>query len=45
MISFIEGKIEYGTDKCVVVDVNGIGYKIYISVNVFKNLPEIGNKI
>ncbi|MFH1129354.1 MAG: Holliday junction branch migration protein RuvA [Patescibacteria group bacterium] len=45
MIGFIEGKIEYSTDKCVVVDVNGVGYKIYISTSVFKNLPEIGNKV
>lgn len=45
MIGFIEGKIEYATDKCVVVDVNGVGYKIYISTGVFKNLPEIGNKV
>jgi len=45
MIGFIEGKIEYSTDKCVVVDVNGVGYKVYISTGVFKNLPETGNKV
>ena len=45
MIGFIEGKIEYNTDKYVLVDVNGIGYKIYISTSVFKDLPEIGNKV
>jgi len=45
MIGFIEGKIEYATDKYVLVDVNGVGYKIYISTNVFKNLPEIGSKV
>jgi Holliday junction DNA helicase RuvA len=45
MIGFIEGKIEYSTDKYVLVDVSGIGYKIYISINTFKNLPEAGNKV
>ena len=45
MIGFIEGKIEYYTDKYVLVDVNGVGYKIYISVNIFKKLPKIGEKI
>jgi holliday junction DNA helicase RuvA len=45
MIGFIEGKIEYNTDKYVVVDVNGVGYKVYISSAVFKNLPEAGNKV
>ena len=45
MIGSIEGKIEYSTDKYVLVGVDGIGYKIYISVNTFKNLPEKGSKI
>lgn len=45
MIGFIEGKIEFGTDKYVIVDVNGVGYKIYISSNVFKNLPGTGGKV
>jgi Holliday junction DNA helicase RuvA len=45
MIGFIEGKIEYATDKYVLIGVSGIGYKVYISTNVFKNLPEIGNKV
>ena len=45
MIGFIEGKIEYATDKHVTVDVNGVGYKIYISASTFKNLPEIGEKV
>lgn len=45
MIGFIEGKIEYSVDKYVIIDVGGIGYKIYISTSVFKNLPEIGNKV
>lgn len=45
MIGFIEGKIEYNTDKYAIVDVNGVGYKIYISSAVFKNLPEAGSKV
>jgi len=45
MIGFIEGKIEFSTDKYTVVDVNGVGYKVYISTSVFKNLPETGNKV
>lgn len=44
MIGSIEGKIEYSTDKYALVDVNGIGYKVYISTNTFKNLPEKGSK-
>ena len=45
MIGFIEGKIEHATDKYVLVGVNGVGYKVYISTNVFKNLPKIGNEV
>ena len=45
MIGFIEGKIEYNTDKYVLVNVDGVGYKIYISTNTFKNLPEKSSKI
>jgi len=45
MIGYIEGKIEYSTDRYVLVDVNGVGYKIYISANIFKKLPKIGEKV
>src|SRR4030042_2601029 len=45
MIGFIEGKIEYSTDRYVIVDVNGVGYKIYISANIFKKLPKVGEKV
>ena len=45
MIGFIEGKIEYGTDKYTIVDVNGVGYKVYISTSVFKKMPETGSKV
>ena len=45
MIGFIEGKIEYSIDKHVIVDVNGMGYKIYISANTFKKLPKKGEKV
>ena len=45
MIGFIEGKIEYAVDKYTIIDVNGVGYKIYISAGVFKNLPKIGEKV
>ena len=45
MIGFIEGKIESSGDKYAIVDVNGIGYKIYISANIFKKLPKVGEKV
>lgn len=45
MIGFIEGKIELTTDKFVIVNVNGVGYKVFISLNTFKNLPKKGEKV
>ena len=45
MIGFLEGKIELGTDKFVIVNVNGVGYKIFISLNTFKDLPRKGEKV
>jgi len=45
MIGFIEGKIESSVDRWVIVDVSGVGYKIYISANTFKKLPKSGEKV
>lgn len=45
MIALLKGTIETNTDKYVILDVNGIGYKVYISGNTFKNLPKKGEKI
>lgn len=44
MIGFIEGKIELSSDKFVIINANGVGYKIFISLNTFKSLPEKGQK-
>jgi len=45
MIALLEGKIESSTDNCVVINVNGVGYKVYISGNTFKDLPKNKEKI
>lgn len=45
MIGFVQGKIESSNDKYLIVNVNGIGYKIFISLSTFKNLPEKGEKV
>jgi len=38
MIAKIKGKIEYLKDNYVVVDVNGVGYKIFLTVYAFGKL-------
>lgn len=35
MIAKLKGKIEYLKDNYVVIDVNGVGYKVYLSVYTF----------
>ena len=45
MIGFLEGKIELATDKYVIINVNGVGYKLFISLNTFKHLPKKGEKV
>jgi len=45
MIGFLCGTIELNTDKYVIINVNGVGYKVYISGNTFKNLPKKEEKV
>lgn len=41
MIALLKGKIELKTEKFVILDVNGVGYKVFCSAPVLKKL---GNK-
>ena len=45
MISLLKGTIESETEKFVILDVNSVGYKVYISGNTFKNLPKKGSEV
>lgn len=45
MISLLKGTIESSAEKYVIIDINGIGYRVFISGNTFKNLPEKGEKV
>ena len=45
MISFLQGKVEFKTQKYAVLNVNGIGFKISVSSRTSRNLPKIGTKI
>ncbi len=43
MFEYIFGELTVKKIDYVVLDINGLGYKIYISLNTFENLGEIGN--
>ncbi len=45
MIEFISGNLVEKNPNTVIVDVNGIGYKIFISLNTYNDLPEKNNKV
>lgn len=45
MFAYIKGTFESRTMNYIVVDVNGIGYKIFMSENSMKNIGELGTVI
>ena len=45
MIEFISGNLAEKNPNTVIIDANGIGYKVFISLNTYNDLPDINNKI
>lgn len=45
MIALLKGKIESSTNEYLILEVSGVGYKVYISGNTFKNLSNKKEKI
>jgi len=45
MISYLEGKIILKRDKFVILEVNNVGYKVFLSRQTLLRLPEIGQTI
>ena len=45
MFAYLKGVFESRTLDCIVVDVNGIGYKIFMSENSMKKIGELGSII
>ena len=45
MISFLDGKIILKKDKFIILEVNSIGYKVFLSKLSLLKLPEIGETI
>lgn len=45
MISYLSGKIILKRDKFIIIDVAGVGYKVFLSRQTLLRLPEIGETI
>jgi holliday junction DNA helicase RuvA len=45
MISHLKGTLSYKSPVYVVVDVNGVGYQVFVSLTTYYALPEIGGNV
>ena len=45
MISFLNGKLILKKEKFVILEVNGVGYKVFLSRQTLLSLPEIGQNL
>lgn len=45
MYAYISGILDSKSSNYIIIDVNGIGYKIYMSPNAIENMDDIGNKV
>lgn len=45
MYEFIKGRLESKKPTAIVIDVNGIGYLLKISLSTYKNIPDVGNTV
>lgn len=45
MIAYIKGSLEEKASKYVVIDVQGVGYKIFMSEPAMNSLGEVGDKV
>ncbi|MBS4960814.1 MAG: Holliday junction branch migration protein RuvA [Clostridiales bacterium] len=45
MISYIKGILEYIAETYVIIDVSGIGYRIYISAATLERLPKLEEEV
>ena len=45
MIAHLKGKLTYKSPVEIAIDVNGVGYQIFVPLSTFYALPELGNDV
>ena len=45
MISFLKGFIEEKSEKSIFLDVNGVGYEVYMPTGSASQLPSVGEEV
>lgn len=44
MIAHLKGTLSYKSPEYIVIDVHGVGYGLFVSLNTFYKLPELGGQ-
>lgn len=45
MISYVKGMLDHKEPSCVVVDVSGVGYEVFVPLSTYEKLPAIGSQV
>lgn len=45
MISYLRGILDHKEPERVIIDVNGIGYEVFIPLSTYEKLPPVGNQV
>lgn len=45
MIARLSGRLAHKSPEFLVVDVHGVGYQVFVSLNTFSALPEVGTEV
>ena len=45
MISYVRGALDHKEPNRVIVDVNGLGYEIFVPLSTYQELPAIGDQV
>lgn len=45
MISFVKGELCEVRENCIIVEVNGLGYEIFVPMSTIEQLPAIGSQV
>ena len=45
MIAHLKGKLTYKSPVTIIIDVNGIGYQVFVSLSTFYALPELKSEV
>ena len=45
MIAYLRGMLSFKADEYIIIDLNGVGYKVFMSKSAIDSLPDNNNEI